>query len=196
LKSKNQIETFNLQTGIGFIFLMLLMIISLAVIIFTDVSKTSWVILGSGYIGIGFLVWLSLRWHGDLKGQGHFLQVISFLVIIAVGPISTFSSMITPLFRKSKKTSISRIKTPRRNFSKKNNIENPNLQIGDTVTFHPKDQDPVIGLIAQFNKKTVKVVSNTPGIYWNITPNLLTKVKPPTPSANSKRTPALQLVKS
>jgi len=50
------------------------------------------------------------------------------------------------------------------------------FKIGDRVTFHPVDRDPVVGTLVRYNKKTVTVISND-GHRWNVPPNFLKKVE-------------------
>lgn len=65
------------------------------------------------------------------------------------------------------------------------------ITIGDAVEFHPPGYGTKRGLVAQLNRKTVKVVSDTPGVYWNVPPELLTK----TPRSTAKRPRQLELIK-
>jgi hypothetical protein len=51
-----------------------------------------------------------------------------------------------------------------------------NLQIGDKVRFTAPGYDPIEGVVARFNQKTVKVI-NKPGESWNVPYESLTKLK-------------------
>jgi len=53
------------------------------------------------------------------------------------------------------------------------------FKIGDRVTFQPPGHGPVEGMLTRYNKKTVTVVTDE-GRQWNVSPNFLSKVGPPT----------------
>ena len=50
------------------------------------------------------------------------------------------------------------------------------FNIGETVYFDHND-DKIIGIISKFNKKTVTIVTSK-GPQWNVSPNLLNRMKP------------------
>ena len=53
------------------------------------------------------------------------------------------------------------------------------FKIGDRVTFRPPGQEPVEGMLTRYNKKTVTIITDD-GRQWNVSPQLLSKVAPPT----------------
>ncbi|MBM1170360.1 hypothetical protein [Microvirga arabica] len=57
-------------------------------------------------------------------------------------------------------------------------VEMLDFKIGDRVTFQPPGQGPLEGMLTRYNKKTVTVITDT-GQKWNVSPTLLSKVKPP-----------------
>jgi hypothetical protein len=48
------------------------------------------------------------------------------------------------------------------------------FNIGERVTFHPESQNPVVGMITRYNKKTVTVITDD-GQHWNVSPRFLRK---------------------
>ena len=50
-------------------------------------------------------------------------------------------------------------------------------KIGDRVTFQPPSQGQVEGMLTRSNKKTVTVITDT-GQRWNVSPAVLSRVKP------------------
>jgi hypothetical protein len=49
------------------------------------------------------------------------------------------------------------------------------FNIGERVTFHPDGQDPIVGMITRYNRKTVTVITDD-GQHWTISPRFLRKV--------------------
>ena len=49
--------------------------------------------------------------------------------------------------------------------------------IGERVTFHPEGQDPVLGMLTRYNRKTVTVITDD-GHHWNVSPRFLRKAIP------------------
>ena len=56
-------------------------------------------------------------------------------------------------------------------------VEMLEFKIGDRVTFQPPGQGPLEGMLTRYNKKTVTVITDT-GQQWNVSPAVLTKVRP------------------
>ena len=50
------------------------------------------------------------------------------------------------------------------------------FKIGDRVSFQPEGRTIVVGILTRYNKKTVTVITEQ-GQRWNVSPNLLRKVK-------------------
>jgi hypothetical protein len=50
------------------------------------------------------------------------------------------------------------------------------FSVGDRVSFHPAGSEPLLGVLTRYNKKTVTVITEQ-GQRWNVSPNLLRKVK-------------------
>ena len=50
------------------------------------------------------------------------------------------------------------------------------FSVGDRVSFHPEGSEPLLGVLTRYNKKTVTVITEQ-GQRWNVSPNLLRKVK-------------------
>ena len=50
------------------------------------------------------------------------------------------------------------------------------FSVGDRVSFHPEGREPLLGVLTRYNKKTVTVITEQ-GQRWNVSPNLLRKVK-------------------
>jgi hypothetical protein len=51
------------------------------------------------------------------------------------------------------------------------------FKIGERVTFAPKGQPPLTGMVVKYNQKTVTVVT-AEGQRWNVSPSLLSKAEP------------------
>lgn len=49
------------------------------------------------------------------------------------------------------------------------------FSIGERVSFQPEGQDPVVGMLTRYNKKTVTVITDD-GQHWNVSPHFLRKV--------------------
>jgi hypothetical protein len=45
-------------------------------------------------------------------------------------------------------------------------------KIGERVTFHPDGHPPLFGIVTQYNRKTVTVITDA-GQRWNVAPRLL-----------------------
>lgn len=62
-----------------------------------------------------------------------------------------------------------------------------NFRIGQKVAFHPPGHEPMSGVIAKYNRKTVTVITEQ-GQQWNVSPVYLTKditpEQPPKSDAN------------
>ncbi|WP_230534060.1 hypothetical protein [Microvirga roseola] len=56
-------------------------------------------------------------------------------------------------------------------------VEMLEFKIGDRVTFQPPGQGPLEGMLTRYNKKTVTVITDT-GQRWNVSPTVLSRVKP------------------
>src|ERR1700675_2383202 len=50
------------------------------------------------------------------------------------------------------------------------------FSVGDRVSFHPEGSEPLLGVLTRYNKKTVTVITEQ-GQRWNVSPNLLRKLK-------------------
>ena len=50
------------------------------------------------------------------------------------------------------------------------------FSVGDKVSFQPQGHDPLFGVLAKYNKKTVTVITEN-GQRWNVSPNLLRRIK-------------------
>jgi hypothetical protein len=50
------------------------------------------------------------------------------------------------------------------------------FSIGDRVTFTPANRSTLTGIITKYNRKTVTVITDE-GQHWNVSPDLLSKVK-------------------
>ena len=50
------------------------------------------------------------------------------------------------------------------------------FSVGDHVSFHPDGSEPLLGVLTRYNKKTVTVITDQ-GQRWNVSPNLLRRVK-------------------
>ncbi|HRY38240.1 MAG TPA: hypothetical protein P5347_05910 [Smithellaceae bacterium] len=50
------------------------------------------------------------------------------------------------------------------------------FSVGDQVSFQPAGGEPLVGVIARYNKKTVSIVTEQ-GQHWNVSPALLRLVK-------------------
>ena len=50
------------------------------------------------------------------------------------------------------------------------------FSVGDKVSFHPEGSEPLLGVLTRYNKKRVTVITEQ-GQRWNVSPNLLRKVK-------------------
>ncbi len=50
------------------------------------------------------------------------------------------------------------------------------FSVGDRVSFQPEGREPFIGILTRYNKKTVTVITEQ-GQRWNVSPNLLRRVK-------------------
>ncbi len=51
------------------------------------------------------------------------------------------------------------------------------FRIGERVKFRPDGRPEVIGILTQYNKKTVTVITDS-GEHWRVAPGLLSKVEP------------------
>ena len=60
------------------------------------------------------------------------------------------------------------------------------FSVGDKVSFQPDGYDTLFGVIAKYNKKTVTVVTEQ-GQRWNVSPNLLRKVRDVAGSASQEQ---------
>ncbi len=49
------------------------------------------------------------------------------------------------------------------------------FRIGERVKFSPSGRPDVVGIVTQYNKKTVTVITDS-GEHWNVAPGLLSKV--------------------
>ncbi|KFG69446.1 hypothetical protein [Microvirga sp. BSC39] len=58
-------------------------------------------------------------------------------------------------------------------------VEMLDFKIGDWVTFQPTSQGPFEGMLTRYNKKTVTVITDI-GQRWNVSPTLLSRIKPAT----------------
>lgn len=56
---------------------------------------------------------------------------------------------------------------------------------GDKVSFQPSGRERQVGTLAKFNKKTVTVITDS-GQKWNISPQILSKVKKVKPQEGGK----------
>ena len=56
-------------------------------------------------------------------------------------------------------------------------VEMLEFKIGDRVTFQPPGQGQLEGMLTRYNKKTVTVITDT-GQQWNVSPAVLSRVKP------------------
>jgi hypothetical protein len=56
-------------------------------------------------------------------------------------------------------------------------VEMLEFKIGDRVTFQPPGQGHLEGMLTRYNKKTVTVITDT-GQQWNVSPALLSRIKP------------------
>jgi hypothetical protein len=56
-------------------------------------------------------------------------------------------------------------------------VEMLEFKIGDRVIFQPPGQGPLEGMLTRYNKKTVTVITDS-GQTWNVSPTLLSRVKP------------------
>lgn len=50
------------------------------------------------------------------------------------------------------------------------------FSVGDKVSFQPEGREPLFGVLAKYNKKTVTVITEQ-GQRWNVSPNLLRKIR-------------------
>ena len=50
------------------------------------------------------------------------------------------------------------------------------FRIGERVKFRPGGRPDVVGILTQYNKKTVTIITDS-GEHWNVAPGLLTKVE-------------------
>ena len=50
------------------------------------------------------------------------------------------------------------------------------FRIGEGVEFRRSDRPEVVGILTQYNKKTVTVITDS-GKHWNVAPRLLSKVQ-------------------
>src|ERR1700688_4160631 len=51
------------------------------------------------------------------------------------------------------------------------------FRIGERVKFRPDGRPEITGILTQYNKKTVTVITDS-GEHWNVAPGLLSKVEP------------------
>jgi hypothetical protein len=65
------------------------------------------------------------------------------------------------------------------------------FRIGERVKFRPSGRQDLFGILTQYNKKTVTVISDS-GEHWNVAPGLLSKVDSAT--AGSKRPDEIKVV--
>jgi hypothetical protein len=65
------------------------------------------------------------------------------------------------------------------------------FRIGERVKFRPSGRPDLFGVLTQYNKKTVTVITDS-GEHWNVFPGLLSKVEPAT--AGSKRPNEIKIV--
>jgi len=63
------------------------------------------------------------------------------------------------------------------------------FRIGERVKFHAAGRPELTGILTQYNKKTVTVITDS-GERWNISPSLLSKVE----SAGSARKSQIKVV--
>ena len=116
----------------------------------------------------------------------------SLLFVALVGPflfLVLFCHFILVRPKKSKGKGITK-KHPRKRSTQPRTFP---ITIGDSVEFHPHGYGTKRGLVAQLNRKTVRVVSDSPGEYWNVPPELLTKTNRST--AKPRRPRQLELIK-
>jgi hypothetical protein len=66
-------------------------------------------------------------------------------------------------------------------------------RIGERVKFRPSGRPDLFGVLTQYNKKTVTVITDS-GEHWNVAPGLLSKVESAT--AGSKRPNEIKIVPS
>jgi len=59
------------------------------------------------------------------------------------------------------------------------------FRIGERVKFRPDGRPEVTGVLTQYNKKTVTVITDS-GEHWRVAPGLLSKAGPP-PSGSARR---------
>jgi hypothetical protein len=50
------------------------------------------------------------------------------------------------------------------------------FSVGDKVSFQPEDREPLFGVLAKYNKKTVTIITEQ-GQRWNVSPSLLRRIK-------------------
>ena len=65
------------------------------------------------------------------------------------------------------------------------------FRIGERVKFRPDGRPEVIGILTQYNKKTVTVITDS-GEHWRVAPGLLSKAEPAT--AGSARREDIKVV--
>jgi hypothetical protein len=124
-----------------------------------------------------------------------FFPVIAWVMLFALAMnVLSFAKNMFSLFlllRRTEREVSRQTAIPKRSKSQKRTSMG-NLRIGDRVRFDPPDHDPIEGVVARFNKKTVKVI-NKPGEYWNVPHGLLTKLK--TTEKTRQKKHSLQLIK-
>lgn len=59
------------------------------------------------------------------------------------------------------------------------------FRIGERVKFRPDGRPELTGILTQYNKKTVTVITDS-GEHWNVAPGLLSKVEP-APAGSARR---------
>ena len=65
------------------------------------------------------------------------------------------------------------------------------FRIGERVKFRPGGRPDVVGILTQYNKKTVTIITDS-GEHWNVAPGLLSKVE--SAPAGSARTEDIKVM--
>lgn len=155
---------------------------ALAKIIIFGGTQLSWMVAISSYFLSAVIAWTAFRADkrmnkketADLSNFTGLFTSVFFPVIELLTVLMFLKRLVSVvLFLRKVRQELSQPSPRRYRSLKKDRVGN--IQIGDKVRFHPANSEPIEGIVARFNKKTVRVINN-PGEYWNVPNGLLTKI--------------------
>jgi hypothetical protein len=160
---------------------------SILKVIFFRGSHSAWGVAFGAYAIFSITFWLAFCYeHKDHGLLCKLSRLPAAFILPAHGILTLAWYLIGGTFGQTKTQS----KPPTRHRTKQ--VATSGLAIGDRVVFSAPGSGRIEGVVARFNKKTVKVISQ-PDEYWNVPPESLTKIRSAIPSR--KKGSGLQLVR-